>query len=210
MIFPYEHKLEFIRAKAEVQDRFLQAIPWNRARQTEQGTLEACRTKLREMAELHWGFQKFHPLAESDEQRFLRLAISRECKDLLAHVGQHYPELEGCRDSLLREMVGDTVEEPGIANPSTSASLKHVGAETVPTKPAEPPDAERSKKGDSRLLCNQNAVNFKKAEEYLGITRRGLQKAIKAGKLDVVGGGRNRKVTVESLKRYLPPSDNVN
>src|SRR5712691_12908260 len=107
-------------------------------------------------------------------------------------------------------MVGDTVEEPEIANPSNPSSRKHVEAETVPAKLAEPLDAGHSQKGSNRLLRNQNAVNFKVAEEYLGITRRGLQKAIKAGKLAVVGGGRNRKFTVESLKRYLPPSDNMN
>jgi len=39
------------------------------------------------------------------------------------------------------------------------------------------------KKGEQWIAPYQNAVNFKVAEEYLGITRRGLQKAIKADKL---------------------------
>src|SRR5713101_4967134 len=102
MIFPYEHKLEFIRANAEIQSRFLQAIPGNRARQTEQGMLEACRIKLRGLAELHQFFLKSHSLAESDQRSYLRAAITRVCIDLFGTAGQHYPELEVYRDSVLR------------------------------------------------------------------------------------------------------------
>jgi hypothetical protein len=126
---------------------------------------------------------------------------------LFGYTGHSYAELERYRDSLLRELVGGNVEEP-IAKPSNPSSLKvNVATANVAAKSAEPLDAEDSKKGNPLLLRNQTAVNCQVAREYLGIGPRGLQKAIKAGKLDVIGVGQNKKVTVESLLRYLPTSD---
>jgi hypothetical protein len=106
-------------------------------------------------------------------------------------------------------MVGEKEERPAQANPSDSSSPKHRDAATVSAKPVGA-NARYPNKGDLRLLHNLNAVNLHVACEYLGIGRRGLQKAVKAGKLDVIGEGQNRKITVASLRRYLPPSDFAN
>jgi hypothetical protein len=51
----------------------------------------------------------------------------------------------------------------------------------------------------------RDVVNFKTAEMYLAITERQRQKLIRAGSLTVSGQGQNRKITTESLRRYLPP-----
>jgi hypothetical protein len=48
-------------------------------------------------------------------------------------------------------------------------------------------------------------VSFGTAEEYLGISDRQRQKLISSGALKLEGKGHNRKITTESLKKYLPP-----
>jgi hypothetical protein len=65
-------------------------------------------------------------------------------------------------------------------------------------------DSDRSRKGDPALLANQNAVNFIVAQTYLGVKQRQRQILMDRGVLRVVGGGRNRKILVESLLQYLP------
>jgi hypothetical protein len=47
-------------------------------------------------------------------------------------------------------------------------------------------------------------VNFQTAEAYLGISDRQHQNLIKDGTLEVRGEGTNRKITTESLRKYLP------
>jgi hypothetical protein len=61
------------------------------------------------------------------------------------------------------------------------------------------------RKGDIALLGDQDAVNFKIAEQYLGIGARQRAKLIRKGHLRVIGGGMNRVVTTESLIHYVPP-----
>jgi hypothetical protein len=198
---PYEHTREFIGAKAAIQERFLQVLPGRHVVRTEAEKLEALSCKLRDLAVLHRDSLTFSGISESNQRMYLREAIMRECSVLLGPAGQLYPKLVKCRDLLLREMIA---EEPRAASPSEPPSPETMQAAPPGTKPAE--TCARYAKGDIRLLHNQTAANFVVAETYLGIKRRGLQKAIKAGKLEVVGEGRNKKVTVESLKRYLPPS----
>jgi hypothetical protein len=63
----------------------------------------------------------------------------------------------------------------------------------------------QTRRADPSLLRDNNAVNFRIAEQYLGISERQRQKLVKKGTLEVVGGGQNRKITTESLRKYLPP-----
>jgi len=65
----------------------------------------------------------------------------------------------------------------------------------------------RHAKGDPELLKGHEAVNFRIAEQYLGIGERQRQKLMKGEKpaLTVVGRGSNRRITVESLIQYCPP-----
>lgn len=65
--------------------------------------------------------------------------------------------------------------------------------------------AVKSRKGDGTLLEGKSLVSFKTAEEYLGISERQRQNLMKKGSLQFEGGGHNQKITVASLKKYLPP-----
>jgi hypothetical protein len=62
-----------------------------------------------------------------------------------------------------------------------------------------------TRKGDSSLLAIAETVNFVIAEAYLGITPRQRLNLVRAGILASRGGGRNRQITVESLKKCPPP-----
>ena len=66
---------------------------------------------------------------------------------------------------------------------------------------------KKSRKGDPTLLDRKDTVNFLIAEQYLGITERQRQHLVKSGALIVRGQGNNRKVTTESLRKYLPPEN---
>jgi hypothetical protein len=72
-----------------------------------------------------------------------------------------------------------------------------------PRQDVNPPPNAR--KGDRTLLGEKELVTFKTAELYLGITERQRQNLVKNGALSVEGQGHSRKITVESLKKYLPP-----
>ena len=63
------------------------------------------------------------------------------------------------------------------------------------------------RKGDPTLLDRKDRVSFRTAEQYLGITERQRQHLVKSGALIVKGQGNNRKVTTESLRKYLPPEN---
>jgi hypothetical protein len=57
------------------------------------------------------------------------------------------------------------------------------------------------------LVKNQVNVNFETAACYLNCSSRHIRRLAKYGKLDALGGGQNRKITTDSLRRYKP-SDN--
>jgi hypothetical protein len=63
------------------------------------------------------------------------------------------------------------------------------------------------RKGDPSLLGRKERVAFRTAEQYLGVTERQRQNLIKRGSLTVEGQGHNRKITTESLRKYLPPEN---
>jgi hypothetical protein len=80
-------------------------------------------------------------------------------------------------------------------------------AENTEAKTSQP-DPKQKRKGDVTLLAGKQLVNFKVAEEYLGISDRQRQNLIKkGGPLEVKGQGSNRKITTESLLKYLPPEN---
>ena len=188
----------FLNAKAEIQTRFYQAISGKQP-----ARLEAACAKLDEIAQLHDSFQRSHYHSESDQRRNLGEVIATECVNLLATVGEDYRTLQAHRDAILQNYGAPL---PGThAASGLRSSVNQIDASSFPTTAADESAIEHPKEGDARLLGNQHAVNFRAAELYLGITPRGRQKAIKAGKLAVVGERGRRRITVESLKRYLPP-----
>lgn len=65
---------------------------------------------------------------------------------------------------------------------------------------------KRERKGDPALLANKETVSYKTAELFLGIGVRQVQKLVKAGTLEVRGLGLNKRITTQSLLRYLPPN----
>jgi hypothetical protein len=68
----------------------------------------------------------------------------------------------------------------------------------------------QSQKGDATLLEGKETVSFKIAQAYLGIGERQRQQRVKDKILDVKGGGRNKQITTESLKKYHPPKSPSN
>lgn len=205
--FPYENTNEFIRAKAAIQDRFLQVIPGRHANPTEEKKLEAYCNRLRELAELHRHCLRARDMSEIEHLNLLCEGIERECRQMFGTAGPLYPQLEICRDSLLREMAGNRSRK--AANPSKAPSRRSAKAKSIPATSGEL-DSGPSRKGDPELLGDETVVLLSVADQFLGITSRGRQKAVKAGKLDIVGFGQGKKVTVESLLRYAPPSKKTN
>jgi hypothetical protein len=67
-----------------------------------------------------------------------------------------------------------------------------------------------SDKGDFALLEGKQYVNLAIAERYLGIGRRAVEKAAAKGSLTAIGRAQGRRITVNSLLEYLPPSKNAN
>jgi hypothetical protein len=86
-----------------------------------------------------------------------------------------------------------------------AVAVAQVWAENLPKPGDTKQQPDKSRKGDATLLGEKRLVNFAIAELYLGIGERQRQKLIGEGTLRVEGQGTNRKVTVESLKAYLPP-----
>jgi hypothetical protein len=56
--------------------------------------------------------------------------------------------------------------------------------------------------GDSALLGDKEAVTFRIAERYLGVTARQRQKLIVKGALEVLGRGNRRLITTKSLREF--------
>jgi hypothetical protein len=71
-------------------------------------------------------------------------------------------------------------------------------------------EGARAHKADPVLLGTKKTVNFRIAEEYLGVTARQRQRLISMGRLEVIGGGSGKQITTESLRRYLPPAEKPN
>jgi hypothetical protein len=65
----------------------------------------------------------------------------------------------------------------------------------------------KERKGDASLLAGKRAVNFRTAEQYLGLTERQRQNLVKDHVLVVEGKGQNKKITTDSLRAYLPPEN---
>lgn len=65
----------------------------------------------------------------------------------------------------------------------------------------------KERKGDASLLADKQAVSFRTAEQYLGISERQRQNLVKDQILTLVGKGQNRRITTYSLRDYLPPEN---
>jgi len=77
----------------------------------------------------------------------------------------------------------------------------------VPKQDRTKPRPGKERKGDASLLAGKRAVNFKTAEQYLGLTERQRQNLVKDQVLVVEGKGQNKKITSDSLRAYLPPEN---
>jgi hypothetical protein len=69
------------------------------------------------------------------------------------------------------------------------------------------PRPGKERKGDASLLAGKRAVNFRTAEQYLGLTERQRQNLVRDQILVVEGKGQNKKITTDSLRAYLPPEN---
>lgn len=198
--FPYEDTPEFISRKGAIQAHYLQEVPGRHASPTEEKKFEACCTKLLRLAELHWDFLRARPMSKLERRDQLREAVRRECLPMMGTLGRLYPPLEIYRDSFLKEMAGNRGRK--TANPGRGPSPERAEAISTPANSAEL-DLGPSRKGDPTLLGGETAVSFKVADAFLGITSRARQKAVKGNKLDVIGKGHFKMITVESLLRYV-------
>jgi hypothetical protein len=77
----------------------------------------------------------------------------------------------------------------------------------VPKQDRTKPRPGKERKGDASLLAGKRAVNFKTAEQYLGLTERQRQNLVRDQILVVEGKGQNKKITTDSLRAYLPPEN---
>jgi hypothetical protein len=69
------------------------------------------------------------------------------------------------------------------------------------------PRPGKERKGDGSLLAGKRAVNFRTAEQYLGLTERQRQNLVKDKVLVVEGKGQNKKITTDSLRAYVTPEN---
>jgi hypothetical protein len=77
----------------------------------------------------------------------------------------------------------------------------------VPKQDRTKPRPGKERKGDASLLAGKRAVNFRTAEQYLGLTERQRQNLVRDQILVVEGKGQNKKITTDSLRAYLPPEN---
>ena len=105
------------------------------------------------------------------------------------------------------EPQGPAVETRGIDSSSqVSDSILHEHR-AGETERGSRERTRRVRKGDLRPLEGKRVVSFSTAQDYLGISERQRQKLVEKGVLNVEGGGHNKKITTESLMRYLPPEN---
>ena len=77
----------------------------------------------------------------------------------------------------------------------------------IPKQDRTKPRPGKERKGDASLLAGKRAVNFRTAEQYLGLTERQRQNLVRDQILVVEGKGQNKKITTDSLRAYLPPEN---
>ena len=83
------------------------------------------------------------------------------------------------------------------------AELERRNDATAPETAAPPANG---KKGDGDLLRGNELVAYDTAKEYLGVSRRQVEKLVKREALRTSGLGQNKKITAASLCEYYPPN----
>lgn len=99
-------------------------------------------------------------------------------------------------------------EKGGEGSPNDLAQGEHLGnTNLVPEDAPTPADTaqrrEKGRKGDVSLLGEKHSVDFRTAQQFLGMGERQRQSLMKSGALVVEGQGLNRKLTTKSLKEYV-------
>ena len=93
-------------------------------------------------------------------------------------------------------------QRPAVEN-TAALGVKSGAAKQEGTKPRR----GKERKGDASLLAGKRAVNFKIAEQYLGLTERQRQNLVKDQILVVEGKGQSKKITTDSLRAYVTPEN---
>ena len=121
------------------------------------------------------------------------------------------PKME-CESEIETPQASHLDVQPGGDSTTTSPAVKEVDAATTTDRSAAPvvQETERAtgeapNKGDFELLRGKEFVNVAVARQYLGVTRRAVEKAINKKALDASGYRLNRRISVASLCKYLPP-----
>jgi len=139
------------------------------------------------------GFRRTHRRSWHHAKLILESEVPLDLPSILlenggiAHVFKESADF--CADLDLRQP-----EEPKVSSIPPIPDAPRVGADI-------------KRKGDLTLLAGRELVAFKTAEQYLGISERQRQNLMERNVLEVKGMGQNRKITAESLLKYLPPEN---
>ena len=135
-----------------------------------------------------------------------------------ASLDEQLAELEIERSEIEREgmalMLGLTVDSLRVAL-EAEAELSALSAASIEwgnraATVATGSDCRAQRMGDPTPLLGKDWVTLKHAEEYLGVTRRAIEKAANKGTLTAQGSHGKRRISVESLLKYLPPKQFAN
>jgi hypothetical protein len=101
-----------------------------------------------------------------------------------------------------------TSVQPTTVDSENGENTAALGVKSDPTKQQDSkPRPGKERKGDASLLAGKRAVNFKIAEQYLGLTERQRQNLVKDQILVVEGKGQSKKITTDSLRAYVTPEN---
>ena len=105
------------------------------------------------------------------------------------------------------------VQPSGDPTATTSPAVKDLDAATtdksgaLPAQETKRATREAPDKGDFELLRGKEFVTVEVARQYLGVTRRAVEKAVNKKALEARGNRLNRRISVASLREYLPPQN---
>jgi hypothetical protein len=136
-----------------------------------------------------------HPEAHLKSADYNRaLANLTEAQANITRLDGELLKLDMAGLDLEREHIALTVDLLCVAQAAVAQLRQARAADSIPEE------------GNADLLHGKDWVTFRTAGSYLGRTRRAIEIAAKKGSLTAQGCGQNRRISVESLVKYLPPS----
>ena len=136
-----------------------------------------------------------HPKAQMKSADYNRALVNlTEAQANITRLDGELLKLDMVGLDLEREHVALTVDLLCVAQAAVAQLRQAQAADSIPEE------------GNADFLHGKDWVTFRTAGTYLGRTRRAIEIAAKKGSLTAQGRGQNRRISVESLVKYLPPS----